>query len=387
MRVCQVIASLDPRTGGPPVVARSLASALAGLGHDVTLLGHVPSDRASQVEESLRQTHGMDRVRIASLSGARSGFSQWFGSRFASMLESHGPFDVVHTHGAWDPEMIETARWARRAGVPYVITPHGMLDYWTMRQKGFKKRVALRTTHARAYRGASAIHLLNEHEKAATARFNFGVPLEVIPNGVFLEDVRVETPARMFRDSLPALGERRYLLFLGRLHYKKGLDLLAEAWVRASPSLPDVALVVVGPREDDVIDVFNATIDRGGARESVFVLDPMYGPMKSAALREASAFTLPSRQEGFSIAITEALALGTPVIISHDCHFPEVEQAGAGIAHSLEPQDIARAFVRLFGDTRGAQAMGQAGAALVRERYTWPAVAERCQAMYERIVR
>lgn len=383
MRICHAISTLDPAAGGPPVVARNLAAALAARDHQVTLLGTTRPERAAEVQSSLQGTQGIEKVDVRVVDVPDSRRQRLLGTWYIDALEQAGPFDLLHFHGMWDPEIIHAAKWARRHGVPLVITPHGMLDYWNMRQKGLKKRLALATVYGRIARQAAAIHALNEHEKAAIERFNFGTGVSVVPNGVFLEELATTTAPNTFRAAHPELGDRPYVLFLGRIQYKKGLDILAKAWVNARERMPDVRLVVVGPREGDVIEVFQKTLSEAGAADSVLVLDPIYSSLKLAAIREAAAFILPSRQEGFSMAITESLALGTPVLISSECHFPEVAEVGAGFIHELDAGRVTDDLIRFFQlDETARGEMGKRGARLVRERYTWPAVAKQFEELY-----
>ncbi len=172
------------------------------------------------------------------------------------------------------------------------------------------------------------------------------------------------------------------MLFLSRLHYKKGLDILADAFRRVAPLFPDVDLVVAGP-DGGAEDEFRGRIRQYGLEERVHMTGGLYGPAKIAALKRAACFCLPSRQEGFSVAITEALACGVPVAITDACHFPEVGEAGAGIVSPLDPMAVAAALERILEDPDRAARMGAAGAKLVRDNYTWPRIAVQTIAAYQ----
>ena len=296
-----------------------------------------------------------------------------------------GAPDVVHFHGVWEASLVRISSRCRNRGIPYVVRPCGMLEAWSLQQQGGKKRIALATTHRAYLRGAGALHTLNAHEREAVDRLGLGVPACVIPNGVFLEEVTPTTAPGAFRASEPRLGERRFVLFLSRLHKKKGLDLLADAWVRVAARLPGYALVVAGPREDDSIDIFRERIEAAGLTGTVIETGPVFGHLKTAALRECDLFVLPSREEGFSLAITEALALGTPVVITEECHFPEVAAAGAGWVVPLDVEAIAAGLERALRDTTARTTLGAAGARLVREHFTWPAITARCVELYDRL--
>ena len=164
------------------------------------------------------------------------------------------------------------------------------------------------------------------------------------------------------------------MLFLSRLHSKKGLDVLADAFTELSRRRMDVHLVVAGPDEGAEGD-FVRRVTAAGVAPRVHVVGPLYGRDKLAALVDATCFCLPSRQEGFSVAITEALACGIPVVISESCHFPEVAAAQAGSVVPLEPTAVAGALEAILGEPELRTRMGQAGASLVRAHYTWDAIA------------
>jgi glycosyltransferase involved in cell wall biosynthesis len=382
MRICHVIQSLDPIHGGPTTVAARVCAATAALGHEVTLIGGVDAPQRARAEQAFAPVPGIERVRVDLVDLAdRRG--RVLGEPLVAAFERVAAPDVVHLHGVWEAALVRIAARCRRREIPYVVRPCGMLDFWSLRQKAWKKKLALHTSHRAYLRRAAALHTLNRHEREAVEALRLGVPVHVIPNGVFLEEVARETRPRLFRESQPGLGERPFLLFLSRLHVKKGLDVLAEAWTRVAPRLPGHALVVAGPREDDSIDAFRRRIAAAGLAASVLETGALFGEQKTAALRECDLFVLPSRQEGFSLAITEALALGKPVVISEECHFPEVADRHAGEVVPLAPERIAEALARWLGDAGMRSAAGARGAALIRERFTWPAIAAQCVALYE----
>src|SRR5690606_2487096 len=121
------------------------------------------------------------------------------------------------------------------------------------------------------------IHALNAHERDTIAALGLGPPIEVIPNGVFLEEIDIPADVAAFRASIEGLGERPYALFLSRLHFKKGLDLLAEAWKIVAPQFPEHRLVVAGPREDDAIDDFRRRIAAANLQSTVLEAGAVYG--------------------------------------------------------------------------------------------------------------
>ena len=178
-----------------------------------------------------------------------------------------------------------------------------------------------------------------------------------------------------FRTGIGLTDDRRFILFLSRLHFKKGLDILADAFWLISRSHPDVDIVVAGPAGGAEL-AFDNKIRDYGLQDRVHTVGPIYGAAKLQAIIDSACFCLPSRQEGFSMAITEALACGVPVVITDACHFPEVGQADAGFIVPLDAKAVAEGLCRVLDDERLATEMGERGRRMVMERFTWPAIAE-----------
>jgi len=145
-------------------------------------------------------------------------------------------------------------------------------------------------------------------------------------------------------------------------------------------------LVVAGPRDDGSIDDFNERIAKAKLTSSVLVVGPIYGTAKTSAYREAQAFVLPSRQEGFSMAITESLALGTPAVVTRECHYPDITEFDAGVETDLAAESVADGLRKVLGDEPYRGAAGERGAKLVRDRYTWPAIAEQSVRIYDQLL-
>ncbi len=380
MRILHIIRTLDPAAGGPPYVAMCLAAAQAQLGHEVHLAYYEDSDRA-EYTTAYSRIPGVHQVRRHALAPP----GRWerltaLGARreIRSLIPA---FDVVHLHEMWHPLLWTSASVARKQGVPYVVTPHGMLDPWSLRQKSRKKRLALAFGWRRVLDRAAFVHVLNADEGRLSEPLGLTCRVESIPNGVGVDELGAAAAEDFFQTAYGFPGERT-VLFLSRLHYKKGLDYLGTAFEILHRGLPDVHLVVAGP-DDGAQDGFLRQITRAGLDACVHLAGPLYGDRKHAALRSASCFCLPSRQEGFSIAILEAMACRIPVVISDACHFPEVAEFGAGHVVALDPNQIAAALGSVLENREARQRMGDAGCQLVQSRYTWPKIAEQCVRAYQ----
>jgi len=382
MRILHVVRTLDPAEGGPPQVAVRLAAAQAAHGHEVHLLYHAPAKSTGRVDDQLAAVPHRKLLHFHPI--ADPGLLERLAARRAraSLRRLMPAVDFVHIHGLWGAILFGAAAEARRRGVPYCFRPAGMLDPWSLRQGAWKKRLALRAGYRRALDRATFIHALNDDERRLIEPLGLRAPAAVLPNGVFLEELFPLPAAGTFRATHPALAEAPFVLFLSRLHHKKGLDILARAFALLAARLPEVRLVVAGP-DEGARDDFQAQVNASGLGDRVHVVGPLYGRDKLAALADAACFCLPSRQEGFSVAIIEALACRLPVVISDACHFPEVAQAGAGRVVPLDAAAVGVALEEVLGDPAFAARAGAAGAALVETRYTWDAVAARCLVLYQ----
>jgi glycosyltransferase involved in cell wall biosynthesis len=248
-----------------------------------------------------------------------------------------------------------------------------MLDPWSLRQSKWKKKLALMLTHRSMLNSATFIHALNADERDLIGPLRICAPIEVIPNGIFLEEVRSAITSG--QDETTALPEAPYILFLSRLHYKKGLDILAEAFIWVAKQHPNVNLVVAGPDQGARNDLVTR-IEAAGLSSRVQVVGPLYGADKYRAMSRCLCFCLPSRQEGFSVAILEALSVGAPAVISNECHFPEVGELSAGIVTKLDSESVAEALNHLLGNQALREAMATNARALVENRFTWQKVAD-----------
>jgi len=374
MKILHVILTMDPAGGGPPVVAACLGAALVGIGHEVTITSCLTDAGEVPIRALLAGVPHGDSVNLALLNRLTT-VERHLGVRARRSVPALvADADLVHCHGVWDAMLHVAADAAHRRGVPVVVTPHGMLDPWSLTQGRWRKKLALERGGAgRMLRRASLIHTLNADEERLIAPLGLETTCRTIPNGVFVEQIEPLPEPGRFRAAHPELEDDPFVLFLGRLHMKKGLDILGAAFVELARACPNARLVVAGPDDGAVPDLLEP-IRAAGLESRTHLVGPIYGPAKYHALRDATCFCLPSRQEGFSMAITEAMGCGTPVVISDQCHFPEVAEAGGGAVVPLEASAVAAACAALVKDTTARNEAGRRGRSLVMSRYTWPAI-------------
>lgn len=356
------------------MVATRLAAAQVQLGHDLAIVCYRVPGSEADIARATAGVPGFERVAVHAIEGGT--LERLTAGRARKVL---GPLvsaaDVVHLHGLWEPLLPVAAALARRAAVPYIVSPHGMLDPWSLAQRRLKKRLALALVHRRMLGSAAFLYVLNRDEARLIEPLRLGTPTRVIPNGVFLEEIDPLPEPGGFYARHAELGGKPFVLFLSRLHYKKGLDILADAFARVARDDADIHLIVAGP-DDGARAEFESRVREANLADRVHLVGPLYGREKVQAMVDAACFCLPSRQEGFSVAITEAMACRLPVVISDACHFPEVADAGAGEIVPLDASATGDGLSRVLRDPQRRQRMGAAGRELVESRYTWPRVAE-----------
>lgn len=251
--------------------------------------------------------------------------------------------DLLHLHGIWMYPSAAGASWARRTGRPYVISPHGMLDPWITSRGRLKKALARAGYERRSWRAASAFHALTGREAEDIAAEAGDVKSEVIPNpGPPVTD----TPAQ---DRLPNVG------YIGRIHPKKNLMALIDAWQALADSgrLPEGAmLTLAGWGEDGDVEALYLRLET--APDSIRFVGPVFGGEKDALLLASRFMVLPSLSEGLPVAALEAWAAGTPMLMSERCNLPEGFQAGAAIDCGMTAATIADAIAKAL-DMTGAQ--------------------------------
>lgn len=391
MKILHVIASIDPSHGGPSLSAPSLAAAQAKLGYEVSLAYNCNY----KVDSELHRRMMLDYQKIVpdiELLKTKNIFVNGIGERYLGNASAReikkfiDDIDIVHIHGTWDPIVVRTAIIAYKSKKHYVLTPRGMLNPWSLKQKRFKKELMLKLIVNSILAKSAFVHALNSTEAKSVSDVCKGCEVKIFPNGFFKKGFETMPIHGNFSRDYTALKNRPYILFLGRLHLVKGLDYVAEAFGLFAKQEKNIDLVVAGPDEGAKREFLNS-INALGIRERVHLIGPIYGDRKYSAIRDAVCFLQPSRQEGFSMAITEALACGTPVVISENCHFPEVGKAGAGEVVPLNAKNICEALLRVCLDSEKREKMGFAARDLVMKNYTWENIAKDMIKAYNRVIK
>jgi glycosyltransferase involved in cell wall biosynthesis len=290
--------------------------------------------------------------------------------------------EIVHMHGLWQAQTRRGARAARAAGVPYLIAAHGMAEPWSLRHKALKKKIYTALIEGKNLRRAACLHALSRPEIGHLRTIAPGTPVCFVPNGVDLRPLEDLPPRAVLESEFPELAGKFLLLFFGRLHAKKGLDLLAQAYAKLAHDHPELHLILAGRDEGALAPFLRQTSDAGLSSRLTWA-GHVSGERARQLWGAADAFVLPSYSEGFSMAILEALACRLPVVITIACHFPELGAAGGGLI--VEPTaDGVTAGLRCLLEHLPAQRaeLGRKGRALVERDYTWQQQGQRLATVY-----
>ena len=372
MRVLHVAAYYAPAYiyGGPPRSIHGLCRALIRHGVDVEVFTTDANGEAALPPTITAASH-FEGVPVRYFS--RTWPLEPIGSRaFAATLRRLIPrFDALHIHGLWNRVVWAAAREARRAGVPYVLSPRGMLESAALAHRPWRKRLAYAAIERRTVEGAAMCHATSAGETATLRAIRPGASVVLIPNGV-------DTPAGVD----PAPASPPAFVFVGRLHAIKRLDLLIDAFAQVAAVCPEARLVIAGPDEQRL----RASLEsRHALGNRVTWLGAVDATQRDAVLARARALVVCSDSESFGMAVVEAMAAGRAVIVTRTCGWDELERRGAGLLVEQNPAAIAAAMQRLLDAPAAASTMGVNGRRWVEDAFTWDVVASRFIETYSAI--
>jgi glycosyltransferase involved in cell wall biosynthesis len=379
LRILHVLATLDPQSGGPAQACLEMAQSVAERGHQVSIFttefaldGH--DGKASGLERFAAldiRTFPLDPPRFWKRSVALG----------RALKREIRDFDVAHIHSLYLFHDWAAARACRRVAIPYVVRPHGLLDPYIRRRHRGRKLLMELAFQNKALASAAAIHYTAELEREISTPYAHGAPPVVIPLGVKIPADRSLPSAAQREEAFPGLAGKTVMLFLGRLHRKKGLDLLIPALAAARRQHPELHLILAGP-DDGALTQTTGLIAQCGLQEHITVTGMVEDRQKMTTFANTDFFVLPSYSENFAIAAVEAMSHGLPVIVSDRVNIhPDISAAGAGQVVNCTIQSLTAAIVAM-AEAKDRPAIGARARQLVSEKYSWTAIGARLERLY-----
>ena len=380
MRILHVISGVDPTSGGPAAVLLGLTCAQANSGLQVSIASTwvvPPSPEALSRLEAHAAVHSLGSCHDPM--SRHPDLPAWIDSLVANA-------DIVHIHAMWESIQHYAARAAHRRGIPYLITPHGMLDRWNMSNGWLKKRLYLLLRMNRNLRQASAIHFATAQEQAWTLPLPLPQRQIIEPFGIDWNEFDHLPAPGTFRQQFPIIAGQPFILFLGRIDRGKGWEYLIPAFASAAttPGLKDWLLVIAGPDYFRNQAKAEQLAKDAGIRDRVLFTGMLSSPQRLAALADCELLALPSCHENFGIVVAEAMAAGKPVIVSDQVALHhEVRQWNAGGVVALDIPQIAQTLRQWMLDPAARTAAGTAARAMARQHFDWTVIAQHWKQHYQ----
>jgi glycosyltransferase involved in cell wall biosynthesis len=370
------------RYGGPIYSVHGLCKALAGLGHDVHVFTtNVDGDGDSDVP--LEKPDEIDGVKVWYFPSRRLRRIYWSPLMQKELKEKIKDSDIIHLHSIFLWPTWVAARIARRLKKSYIISPRGMLVKELVKRKSrFAKKIWIHFIERKNLECASAIHVTTENEKEEAQKFGFSLPeIHVIPNGVDLNDGRLDQ--KQITPSIAnTISKKPYLLSLGRINWKKGLDRL----IPALTYIPDIPLVIAGNDEENYRPKLEKLALTYGVFSRITFTGLVHGADKEALLNNASVLILPSYSENFGNVVLEAMAAGCPVVVTPEVGISDVvEKYKTGLVVDGKPEILGKSAKSLLSNNGKLKDMGERGQRTVRDHFTWSIIAKKMEEAYQQI--
>jgi len=366
MTLIHTVPAIAEEASGPSYSVVRLCESLIEQGRPITLaaLDWAPVPSAPTFYRSFPLGFGPRRL------GRSPAMARWLDSQAAA-----GEVALIHNHSLWMMPNVYPGRTAGRYAIPYVVSPRGTLSAWAMNSGSSVKRLFWSLVQRPALSAVSCFHATAQSEYQDIRRMGFRQPVAVIPNGI-------DVPPPYERSD----GGTRTLLFLGRIHPKKGLDILLPAWRALQSRFTDWRLQIVGADNGGYLDQMRSLATELGL-ERVEFCGPLYGADKWRAYGAADLFVLPTYSENFGLAVAEALASGTPAVVTCGAPWQGLETQGAGwwIDIGLDPL-VTCLETAMIQSPEDLAAMGQRGRDWMVREYSWPRIGRQMAETYRWIL-
>lgn len=362
MRTIHVVSSISEEAAGPSYSVVRLCKALIAEGRDVTLAVLEGAPMASPLRFVKGFPLGVGPCRL----GRSPEMFRWLSEQASSRS-----VDIIHSHGLWMMPNVYPGMVAEQHNLPLVISPRGMLSAWAVQNGSVVKRLFWPLVQRPALSAAACFHATAKSEYEDIRRMGFRQPVAVIPNGIDIPDDVVKQ-----RDGL------RTLLFLGRVHPKKGLDILLPAWKAVQDGFPDWRLSIAGPDNGGHLAQMQHLAQRLQLKRIEFV-GAVRGKAKWDTYRNADLFVLPTYSENFGMTVAEALVSGVPAIVSKGAPWAGLEKKSAGWWIDIGLDPLVRCLEDALAQVPVALTdMGQRGRNWMQEEFSWDRLGQQMDETY-----
>ena len=360
MKILTFISSLDINSGGPSRSVPMLVKGLAELGVDITLM---------TIRSENMNVHALEGT-TAKLKVLEPSFSN---KEIAQYLKDE-QFQLVQIQSIWELSYHKVIVEARKQGIPYIVTPRGMLEPWSLSQKKWKKELAWLLYQRNDVQKSACVFTTAKMEAEHVCKLGITTRKAVIPNGI-------ETDAYPCKSSVE--GVKKQVLFLSRVHVKKGIELLFEAWKRLHSDYADWQLLVIGNGEAEYIHGLENKVESLGLKDCIKILPPVFGEAKIKVYQESALFCLPSFSENFGMVIAESMSCGTPVITTTNCPWIILNDTKTGWCIDLSVDNLEHALREAMTSPIDLYEMGHKASKLIYENFDYRSVTRKTLRLYE----
>ena len=365
MNIIQIVPSISEESDGVANFSTNLAVSLLGargnLNLDMVTLDWTPTTKIVPYAKYFSLGLGPRSL------GRSPDMLNWLKNRVKSSDRI-----LVHNHGLWTMPNVYAGTILNSDKVTLMVSPHGTLSKWSLARNALQKKIFWKFFQEPALRNTSCFHATCEEEYLDIRRMRFSQPVSIIPCGVNI-------PAQIRKPK----NQRKRLFFLARMHPKKGIDILLQAWCRLQHSFPEWDLHIAGSDSDGYSEEMKA-LSNSLSNERVFFRGSLHGEEKNQAYREATLYVLPTRNENFGITVAEALSMGTAAVVTKEAPWQGLEAVNAGRWIDLGVSPLVSCLENLMSLPQAdLNDMGLRGYNWVSQEFAWSTIGSRFQQTYD----
>ncbi|MFT6904714.1 MAG: glycosyltransferase involved in cell wall biosynthesis [Oleiphilaceae bacterium] len=365
--ILSIIENISNEYGGP---ANSLPNFLFSVKKELDISSRIYSIKIAEKEEN----EFIDRYALSWINCKLTGPKKLMYSKsLSNAIEADlSNDDIIFSNNLWNYPAYLSAKLAKKHNVPHIISIRGTLYPWSLQQGRWRKKIAWHLFQKKALQQASVVHVTCEDELKAVRALGITTPIALVPHGINYDDYQNLPDREVALSNLNLNKEKKYLLFMSRLHKKKGLDLLLSTWPKLAKEHPDWCLLIVGPDYSNYSKMISELITKFDLHDNIKNLGMLTGEQKYSAFSASNLFILPSFSENFGVVIGEALAAGLPTITTTGTPWTEINEYNCGRCIELSEDNLESTindFLRC--DDKDIAIMSSSAKSLIKDKYSW----------------